>query len=163
MKRSAALAPLLRDHQHALDAALRLRRADEGTVDEALHHFGDFFDREGRRHFAIEERLVLPSLSHGDVEWSEAVRRVRADHDAIRAAAGEPAGSSRPSEAVRFARALGDRLAEHVRFEERVLFEILERRLTDDALDELGRAIEAAERADGERSPQRAGRFDQLL
>ena len=54
MKRSDALAPLSRDHQHALYAALRLRRAHPATVRDAVESFLRFFEEEGRRHFEIE-------------------------------------------------------------------------------------------------------------
>ena len=138
MKRSAALTPLSHDHQHALDAALRLRRAEPGTVDDAIAYFRDFFQREGRRHFAIEEQLVLPALPTGDPEWDAGVRRVQEDHAAIRAAAGEV-------QTVEAARALGARLNDHVRFEERTLFAIVERRLGPADLDRLGAAVAEAE------------------
>jgi hemerythrin-like domain-containing protein len=144
MKRSAALAPLSRDHQHALDAALRLRRADDAGVAAAVAHFLDFFAREGRRHFAIEEELLLPALPRDDAEWAPCITRIREDHTAVRAAADAP-----PEGDATAARALGERLAAHVRFEERTAFEILERRLSDDELERLGAAVDAAERGDG--------------
>jgi hemerythrin-like domain-containing protein len=124
MKRSAALAPLSRDHQHALDAALRLRRAHSGSIGDAVAHFAAFFEDEGRHHFEIEERLLLPALPAEDAEWADAVRRIREDHAAIRAAADAASELS-----VSDAQALGQRIAEHVRFEERVAFGLLERRL----------------------------------
>jgi Hemerythrin HHE cation binding domain len=140
VKRSAALTPLSHDHQHALDAALRLRRAEPDTAADAIAHFRDFFEREGRRHFAIEERLLLPALPADDPEWSAGVERVLDDHAAIRAAADEV-------DDVTAARALGERVNAHVRFEERTLFEILERRLTPAQLRRLGAAVAAAERS----------------
>ena len=146
MKRSAALAPLSRDHQHALDAAVRLRRADRETVVATIGHFHRFFDREGRRHFAIEERLLLPALPSHDSEWAPCVARVRDDHAAIRAAArtlADPRGMN--DDPVADARALGERLAAHVRFEERAVFEILERRLSAPDLERLGDAVADAE------------------
>jgi hypothetical protein len=148
MKRSAALAPLSRDHQHALDAALRLRRADGETVADAIAHFHHFFDREGRRHFGIEERLLLPALPADDAEWAACAARVRDDHATIRAGAGalaDPHGIDYP---VASARALGECLAAHVRFEERTLFDIVERRLSAPELERLGQAVAAAERDD---------------
>jgi hemerythrin-like domain-containing protein len=141
MRRSDALAPLSRDHQHALYAALRLRRAHPATVRDAVDHFLRFFEEEGRRHFEIEEQIVLPALPPEDDEWSVAIARVREDHDAIRAAADELA--SVPS--VESAVALGERLNDHVRFEERTLFMILEAHLDAAALAELGQAIAVAE------------------
>jgi hemerythrin-like domain-containing protein len=142
MKRSAALAPLSRDHQHALDAALRLRRADAETAADAVAHFQRFFVQEGRRHFAIEERLLLPALPADDPEWAPGIVRVHADHAAIRAAA--DALPDAPDLAGA-ARALGKRLAAHVRFEERELFVTLERRLDAETLERLGDAVTRAE------------------
>jgi Hemerythrin HHE cation binding domain len=136
VKRSAALTPLSHDHQHALDAALWLRRTGDA---DAIARFREFFDREGRRHFDIEERLILPALPGDDPEWAPGVARVRSDHAAIRAAA-----DSELTEAD--ARALGERLNDHVRFEERTLFALLESRLAPDELDRLGVAIAAAEK-----------------
>jgi hemerythrin-like domain-containing protein len=139
MKRSAALARLSRDHQHALDAALRLRRAEARSVADAVAHFAAFFEGEGRRHFEIEERVLLSALPADNPEWAEAVHRIRQDHDAIRTAAATAGDLS-----FFDAQALGRRLTEHVRFEERVAFAILERDLSSDELDRLGRAVEAA-------------------
>jgi hypothetical protein len=138
MKRSDALTPLSHDHQHALDAALWLRRADDETAAAAIERFRQFFEREERRHFAIEEEWLLPALPADDAEWSPAVERVLADHAAIRAAA-------ESVDDAEGARALGDRLHDHVRFEERTLFEIIERRLAPAELERLGAAIAAAE------------------
>jgi hemerythrin-like domain-containing protein len=146
MKRSPELTPLSHDHQHALDAALRLRRAEHHTVADAIAYFARFFEREGRPHFAIEESLILPALPADDPEWAPGVQRVRDDHEAIRARAGALAEQRTAEEALGAARALGERLAAHVRFEERELFPTLERRLTDAELADLGAAVAAAER-----------------
>jgi iron-sulfur cluster repair protein YtfE (RIC family) len=159
MKRSAALAPLSRDHQHALDAALRLRRAERGTVGEALDRFQEFFEREGRSHFAIEEQLILPALPADDAEWSGGVKRVLDDHAAIRAEATALAPPPPDDEAVvQAARALGERLNAHVRYEERILFPILERRLSATRLQGLGDAVAAAHAPAREAPPGRAPR-----
>jgi hypothetical protein len=149
MKRSAALSPLSRDHQHALDAALRLRRADDETVVEAIARFERFFDQEGRRHFTIEEQLLLPALAIDEPGWAACVARIRDDHAAIRAAASALA-DPQPTPDLARARALGERLAAHVRFEERVAFAILERRLATPDLERLGRAIAQAEGQGGQ-------------
>jgi hypothetical protein len=147
MKRSTALTPLSHDHQHALDAAFRLRRAERDTLAAALEHFERFFETEGRRHFDIEERLILPALPAEDTEWTLAVARVRADHDAIRARAGALRERRPIDDALADARELGERLAAHVRFEERELFATLERRLGTAVLARLGEAVAAAEQA----------------
>jgi len=145
VQRSAALTPLSRDHQHALDAALRLRRADPATVEAVIERFLAFWAAEGRRHFEIEEGHLLGALPADDPEWAPGVARVRADHAAIRAAATTLAdgGGNRLSTA----RTTGERLRDHVRFEERELFTLLERRLAPEELERVGEAIARAERA----------------
>jgi Hemerythrin HHE cation binding domain len=144
MKRSQALAALSRDHHHALDAALRLRRADADDLDAARAHLQAFWHPRGRRHFEIEERLILPALPEIDPDWREATARVRDEHARIRAAVDAvlaPAGEG----GVEAARALGTLLHDHVRFEERHLFGLLEARLPEPDLAGLGVAIERAE------------------
>ena len=70
-----------------------------------------------------------------------ATRRVRAEHREIRAAAALLADA--PS--VHAARGVGELLTAHVRFEERTLFPLVEQRLSQGALADLGRALAAAE------------------
>ena len=143
MKRSAALAPLSRDHHQALEAALRLRRAEDDSVAAAVARFGEFWSAAGARHFEIEEELVLPALPADDDAWAEAVATVRREHDLIRAQAAAVLGGQADRES---ARQLGELLNAHVRFEERTLFPLLENALPSADLDALGRAIDAAER-----------------
>ncbi len=140
MQRSDALAPLSRDHHQALAAALVLRRASDETVRAAAERFLAFWTEHGRRHFEIEEELILGALP-GEDGWAEACARVRAEHAEVRAAA-EALGRA-PDAAA--ANALGELLAAHVRFEERELFAMLEDRLGAPELAELGRAVQAAE------------------
>ena len=152
MKRSAALAPLSRDHHHALDAALRLRRATPADSRAAVDHFLAFWAAAGARHFEIEEEHLLGALGPGDDEWAAAVGRVERDHADIRAMAGalaaDPAGAQ-----PELAHELGQRLHDHVRFEERQLFRLLEERLSDEDLRRLGERVTAAERAGCDGTP----------
>jgi hemerythrin HHE cation binding domain-containing protein len=145
MKRSAALAPLSRDHQHALDAALRLRRATAADTQAAVKHFLAFWTAEGTRHFEIEEDHLLGALPR-DGDWADAVDRVERDHADIRAMAAELAAGP-AAEATGLAHRLGARLHDHVRFEERELFRLLEERLAEDELRRLGARVVAAEAA----------------
>jgi hemerythrin-like domain-containing protein len=137
MKRSEALVPLGHDHHAALEAALRLRRATVDDLDAAVARFRDFWtEHTRRRHFEIEEELLLPALA-GDTEWDEMAARIRRDHEQIRARAGTLA-------TVADANSLGQLLNDHVRFEEREVFELLEARLDPGRLAELGAEIRAA-------------------
>ena len=137
MKRSPALVPLGHDHHQALEAALRLRRATAGDLDAVVERFREFWaEHERRRHFEIEEELLLPALE-GDEEWDGMADRVRREHEQIR-------GYADGLRTLEHAHALGQLLNDHVRFEERELFELLEARLDADRLDRLGQEIERA-------------------
>jgi hemerythrin-like domain-containing protein len=144
MKRSPALISLSRDHHQALAIALRLRRATEGDVDAVVDAFDEFWQDEGRLHFDLEERFLLPAVpGFGDPDWAELSERVRAEHDAIRRAAATLRAVGR-RQRVAAAHELGQMLHAHVRFEERRLFALLQDRLSEERLVQLGRTLAAA-------------------
>jgi iron-sulfur cluster repair protein YtfE (RIC family) len=147
MRRSDALAPLSRDHHHALVVAQRLQRADAATAPAARDAFLDFWRADGRRHFEVEEEVLLPAFAPRDAAGEDAVRRVLAEHEDVRArvAALERAGGA-DLEALQ---ALGALLRDHVRHEERVLFPLIEDALPEPELTRLTAAVQAAEAARG--------------
>jgi hypothetical protein len=59
MKRSEALQPLSRDHQHALAVALKLRRATDAAAQEARDDFIAYWREHGALHFRVEEDVLL--------------------------------------------------------------------------------------------------------
>jgi hypothetical protein len=65
VKRSRELTPLSRDHHEALYAALVLRRANDATGTLAVEEFLEFWGEHGRRHFEIEESILLPEFAFG--------------------------------------------------------------------------------------------------
>ena len=145
MKRDEALTPLSHDHHQALHQALRLKRADESSAAAALRDMVDFFDAHGALHFRVEEEVLLPAfVRDGGADATDAaIARVLTDHVWIRARIGalRDAGEVR----VEAVRELGERLDEHVRHEERVLFPAIEAALSGERLASLGQAIAAAE------------------
>jgi hemerythrin-like domain-containing protein len=142
MKRSAALSPLSRDHHHGLFAALKLTRADDGDAGAAAAAFLEFWRAEGRRHFQIEEDLLLPGFARHGAADHPAVVRALVEHVDLRRRAQDVERGDAPLDALH---ELGRRLSEHIRGEENVLFPLVEETLPADELDALGRAIEAAE------------------
>ena len=134
MRRTAELAPLSRDHHVALEHALRLRRASEDDVGAVVAGFLAFLVDDGRAHFAQEESLLAP---HVPDDHADLARRMHAEHEEILRRA--EALGRRP--VVASARELGELLSRHVRFEERELFPLLERRLPGPRLLELGRDL----------------------
>jgi hypothetical protein len=137
VKRTAELAPLSRDHHAALEHALKLRRASDGDLAVVVAAFLAFVVTDGRVHFAQEESLLAPAVPDDQVDLA---RRMRTEHEEILRRA--EALGRRPD--VASARALGELLSRHVRFEERELFPLLERRLPAPRLLELGRDLSRA-------------------
>ncbi len=139
MKRSAALRSLSRDHHKALSVAQKMRRADDGPEGAAL--FCTYWEQHGKVHFRIEEEVLLPSWARLGTVNQSAASRLTQEHLEIRAAALELA--ERPE--LELVRDLGQRLADHVRFEERELFGLIEDDLAPTALEGLARAVTEAE------------------
>jgi len=138
MKRADALQPLSRDHLKALLAAKRVADAqDEATAGAAFSHFWDL----ERDHFRLEEEILLPHWAAGAEIDEPAVERMLADHLAIRADALRLAHGGLSLDQLHV---LGTRLHDHVRFEERRLFPMIEAALDSEAMDRLGLALAAA-------------------
>ena len=134
VQRTDALVALSRDHHVALAHALRLRRAGEAEVAVVVACFLAFLVQEGERHFAAEEEVLLPLVP---TDADAARRRVVDDHAEILGRARELGDAP----CAWAAAALGELVAAHVRFEERELFPLLERRLDADALEGLRRRL----------------------
>lgn len=142
MKRHPALASLSRDHHHALVVAQRLSRANASTAGEACRAFLDHWNAEEKLHFRLEEELLLPAYAeHGEPEHA-AIIRMLIDHILIRRDAARLADAP----PLRLLHDLGARLAEHVRFEERELFPLIETTLPEPELQALGDRLRNANR-----------------
>jgi hypothetical protein len=141
MKRHAALHPLSHDHQNALARALRLRRVRDGDAaarDAERRSFVAFANERLTPHFREEERLVaravqlapaVPALEVARARLLDEHERLRAGIAALDEAKDAPDGGD--------LHALGELLTAHVRFEERELFELLQREFDGDTLEEL--------------------------
>jgi hemerythrin-like domain-containing protein len=142
MKRAEALRPISREHLTALLVAKKLREATE--LEDATGVFLDFWREDGQRHFRVEEEVLLPTWAmHAEVE-RQGVARMLDEHlairrEALRMAAGELS--------LKESRELGTLLHDHVRFEERQLFPMIEEALDSEGLERLAAAIEEAESA----------------
>lgn len=138
MKRADALQSLSRDHLKALLTAKRV--VDAPDMATASTAFSAFWEVESD-HFRIEEEILLPHWAAGAEVDLTAVERMLTDHLAIRAGA---LCLARGVLSLHDLHALGTRLHDHVRFEERELFGMIEDALDGEALDRLGIALAAA-------------------
>ena len=141
MLRDPSLVPLSRQHQHALALCVRIRRALEAG-DPALNAWSaevrDAFAQEIGAHFAAEEALVFPEARQF-ASLSPLVKDLLRDHAALRDC------FQRAEAGTLDATGLADlarRLDEHIRKEERQLFEQMQELLPPDRLERLGAALE---------------------
>lgn len=147
MKRSEALIPLSHDHHQALFVAKLLRDApdapDRGKG--ARSAFMEFWRKDGEVHFRIEEEVLAPGVGLPAGVASDGLTRMRDEHALIRGLVSSLTAESDPEQL----REIGQALSDHVRFEERELFPLIEGTLAADQLEMLGSLIAAAE-ASGE-------------
>src|SRR5829696_2689859 len=143
MKRSHALAPLSRDHHVGLVVAQKLGRATTETSASARQDFLAFWRSDGQRHFRAEE-VLLPRFARDGEAGHEAVVRVLVEHVEIREAALRFEEDNAPP--IEEMRALGALLNRHIRHEERTLFPLIEKALSEEELVDLAAAVERAER-----------------
>ena len=143
MLRDPNLVPLSRQHQHALALCVRIQRAlRTGSVDltmwqsEIRQHFAD----EVRFHFEAEERVLFPVARRFD-ELAALADELTSDHERLRVYfADSEQGRMDQQELEAFATALSD----HIRKEERQLFEALQQRLQPEELIALGTGLQLA-------------------
>jgi hemerythrin-like domain-containing protein len=150
LKRDPALVPLSQDHHHALVQSLRLREAAAGAPPHApavARAFLEHWRCAMRGHFADEEVVLFPRVEGVD---PESVARLRAEHAELVGLV------ERLERALETGSDPGDLMSEigwlvhdHVRFEERVLFESVQTRLGPLDLEGVGRALQAHRAARG--------------
>jgi hypothetical protein len=151
LRRDPALVPFSRDHHFALmqaQALARAARADEALpLKRACEEYLRWFAGEGEPHFADEEGVLLPALETSD---PAGVARVRAQHAELRALGRRLSAASGDATTLpALAAQLGALLHDHVRFEERALFEAAQRALPADVLAGLGRELAKRREARG--------------
>jgi hemerythrin-like domain-containing protein len=149
MKRTQELRTLSEDHHHGLVQARRLRRAaDEATSTEPVaEEFLDFWQKETTIHFRKEEEVLLPVMArHGGELSREPIVVMLQGHAQIRALvmrlSDETMGGNVRPETLR---EIGEQLEAHIRLEEREVFPLIEKLLSEAALTELAARLEVKE------------------
>ncbi len=147
MKRDERLVRLSREHHHGLVMALRIRRELPSATDEqAAALYSDllrFWSAGLLNHFQAENGCLLARVARHDDDGLQQAGRLQREHremeelvHAMRAASGM---ADRRTALARF----GEQLQDHIRWEERELFQWMESTLTNAELDEIGTYLEA--------------------
>lgn len=141
MKRHPALAPLSDDHHHELVQARRLRAAADDGPEARLAAgaaYVELFFTETVEHFRREEDELFPVYLRQEGADTELVERILREHMELhglaRALRAEVAGGDAAAETLR---TLGTLLSDHVRLEERELFEAIQQAVPSSELDVL--------------------------
>lgn len=142
MLRDQNLVPLSHQHQHALALCVLIGKAfAEAGQTPDVHPWEQEivrqFDTEIAFHFQAEEKYLFPLADQHD-ELRELVDELRIEHTLIR----RNVERARARQfAVTDLQVFSASLSEHIRKEERQLFEALQRLLTAEQLDALGTAM----------------------
>ncbi len=141
MLRDKSLIPLSRQHQHALALCVRIERASpiaEANLQAWRAEIAQLFEQEIRIHFAAEEKVVFPEAS-GFAELVPLVEELIAEHGRLREWFSRAENLS-ITDVVLFVRGL----SEHIRKEERQLFEGMQELMSGEELAVLGARVEDA-------------------
>lgn len=130
LKRHASLQPLSREHHHGLLLGWKIRTGlSKGVALERIKAYSDwFFENHLLPHFEVEERHIFPVL--GDEEHPMVERALR-EHRRLRRlfAANE--------ELAKHLNLIEEELTAHIRYEERELFNEVQRMATPEQLAEV--------------------------
>lgn len=131
MLRDKNLRDLSSEHHQALALARDIKKArqDSSNVQELVARVKTIFNNKLLPHFEIEEQAILPELTK--IGEDALVQRTLEDHAQLKKLV---ANLDELDKLIKFA----ETLKEHVRFEERELFEVCQSSLEQTALERIG-------------------------
>lgn len=147
MKRIAALRTLSTDHHHGLLLAHKAKQAATAASQNTDHQeiWSALLDHAAQvleSHFKIEENCVAAALDAlNDPQITPLVKRLFTEHATLRTLLS--AESPRNTANLKH---LGELLEQHIRFEERELFEVAQKRLDPQTLEMIADACSRQEK-----------------
>ena len=140
MLRDPSLVPLSRQHQHALALCVRIRRAGLSTLEERhawQAEIEQHFQYEIQHHFAAEEAHIFPE-ARAIPELSPLVDELVTEHAQLRAEFSQAAARMLDAAGLR---RFAETLSGHIRKEEGLLFEGMQRKLPAEKMHEIGARV----------------------
>ncbi len=140
MLRDPSLVPLSHQHQHALALCVFLHRAREAGAPDLAHwnqEIARAFEQDIHAHFEAEENILFPAARNVSA-LVPLVEELLAEHALLRDYAQRAASSELEADDLPAFAALLD---DHIRKEERQLFEQMQEALPGETLAQLGAAI----------------------
>jgi hemerythrin-like domain-containing protein len=142
MLRDKNLIPLSHQHQHALALCVRMDRAVQANdvdLQAWQAEIQTLFEQEIALHFAAEERDIFPAAAQFE-ELATLVNELQSEHKVLRAFFTRAA--SRKLDLKELG-SLVETLSQHIRKEERQLFEGMQKLMSAEELATLGEALNA--------------------
>ncbi len=146
MKRHKSLFPLSHDHQHGLALALKLKYSKQplsSSLKEEVrilrNELIDKFENDLKKHFSLEETYLVPLFPQNDL-----IGRMLDDHKKLEEFYVKIYKKTEKWSFRQFRvklNSFGDLLEQHIRFEERELFPMIEESLTEEQLKILGEKL----------------------
>ncbi|HET8736521.1 MAG TPA: hemerythrin domain-containing protein [Pricia sp.] len=126
IKRNKNLQPLSRDHHHSLLLSWKIRTGfSKGVSVERIKRYADwFFSHHIQPHFEMEEKYLFPILGNEH----ELVKKAISEHRRLGRLFNE---TQNPSKSLSL---IEEELEQHIRFEERVLFNEIQQVATEEQL-----------------------------
>jgi hemerythrin-like domain-containing protein len=143
-RRHESLIPLSREHNHGLMLCLRVRRmlglpsVDETLVCDTAADIAQFVATDLAAHFQAEEEVLFPAMRG----FSEVplINELVSEHRELEALA-KRLSELKAKELVGALGRFADLLESHIRKEERALFPLYERLVSEEAAAEIGYAV----------------------
>lgn len=146
MKRHKSLIVLSHDHQHALALALKLKyskkplsSSHEEEISLLKNELADKFENVLRGHFSLEEKCLVPGF-----EENELMKQMLYEHKKLGGLYNKIVNNTE-NWTLREQRdklnLFGELLDLHIRFEERELFPMIEKELSEEELIKLGKKL----------------------
>jgi hemerythrin-like domain-containing protein len=143
MLRDKSLIPLSHQHQRALALCVRIDRAQPIPIKDLQSwqtEIEQHFDQEINIHFTAEEQVLFPTARQFS-ELAPLVEELIADHAALRESFNQAKTRAMSAESLP---AFAQQLSNHIRKEERQLFERLQQLMSKTDLATLGIHLEEA-------------------
>ena len=140
MKRHDSLVPLSRFHRSVLFLALIAKKNSPPikgyptTLNEKKNYALSFFEQKLEAHFQFEEEKLLPNIRGKNKELDELADEIVREHLELRKFFKALRYGNNPEAELNN---LGVALEKHIRKEERKLFQMIQRALTRDELNQL--------------------------
>ncbi len=148
MLRDKSLVPLSHQHQHALALCVRLERSlQSGGADlEAWQaEVAGIFETEIKFHFGAEEKVLFPAAEKIE-SLTPLVKHLRSEHGTLRGFFARARARKLDASSLK---TFGETLAQHIRTEERQLFEQMQQMIPREELARLGAAMDEYFRSSG--------------